>query len=369
MNTLKNIGLVALSLLVLILLLEFLIFKFIFLPAEIPRLSQTSLGQTLTYAPNQKGVWRIENQVEAIYRINNDGWNSFHSYYQKERTPNLQRIAIIGDSYIEALQVDYDASVAEKLEQLGRNREVNRFGISGAPLSQYIHIYEKTVLQYKPDVVIISVVHNDFLESLYGKETSVFSPAFAKWRLLSNGDYEVVPPQGYKRDWKSFIKGRNIYGYFVTRKHVNIGAIKNAVLERMSRRSQRGQKFTSNIAISDLDDPNFKRIIEVFALELNRVTSGEEIHPRLVIIMDGPRGNSSETCAKKKLIPRIAKLHNIMTETMVSSGIEFYDLWELFHYEECVNGLKLKIPSDGHWSEDAHRVVAKKLDMILESAQ
>ena len=113
MNTFKNIVLVAVSLVVLMLLLEFVIFRFIFLPAEIPRLNQSSSGQTLTYAPNQKGVWRIENQVEATYSINRDGWNSAHTSYQKERTDGLQRIAIIGDSYIEALQVDYDSSVAE----------------------------------------------------------------------------------------------------------------------------------------------------------------------------------------------------------------------------------------------------------------
>ena len=170
-------------------------------------------------------------------------------------------------------------------------------------------------------------------------------------------------------DLKSLIKSRNMYGYFVTRKHVNIQAIKNVVLERMSSTAERSQQFTSNITISDLDDPNFKRIIDVFSLELKRVTSAVEHSPRLIIIMDGPRGNSDESCAKKELIPRIAKLHSLMNKTMRSNDIEFYDLWELFHYEECINGLKLKIPSDGHWSEEAHRVVAEKLNMVLKFTQ
>ena len=125
MNTFKNIGLVILSLAFLMLLLEFVIFRFILLPAEIPRLNQSSAGETLTYAPNQTGVWRIENQVAAPYSINSDGWNSAHPSYQKDRTDNIQRIAIIGDSYIEALQLDYDSSVAEKLEQLGENRGIS----------------------------------------------------------------------------------------------------------------------------------------------------------------------------------------------------------------------------------------------------
>ena len=99
------------------------------------------------------------------------------------------------------------------------------------------------------------------------------------------------------------------------------------------------------------------------------MTSAVEHSPRLIIIMDGPRGNSDESCAKKELIPRIAKLHSLMNKTMRSNDIEFYDLWELFHYEECINGLKLKIPSDGHWSEEAHRVVAEKLNMVLKFTQ
>lgn len=49
-----------------------------------------------------------------------------------------RRIAMVGDSYVNSLHVDYDSSFGERLEtevtEAGDPVEVYRFGISGAPL-------------------------------------------------------------------------------------------------------------------------------------------------------------------------------------------------------------------------------------------
>jgi hypothetical protein len=49
------------------------------------------------------------------------------------KSPDRTRVAVIGDSYVEAFQVPHYASLAEQLEALlGEDRtEVYRFGISG----------------------------------------------------------------------------------------------------------------------------------------------------------------------------------------------------------------------------------------------
>ena len=80
----------------------------------------------------------------------------------RAKADNIKRVAIIGDSFVEALQVPYDKSVAEQLEKkLGHEFEVYRFGIGGAPMSQYLHMMRQEVLSYKPDVVIVILVEND----------------------------------------------------------------------------------------------------------------------------------------------------------------------------------------------------------------
>ena len=61
-----------------------------------------------------------------------------------------------------------DKSFSEQLEHiLGRDStEVFRFGMSGAPISHYVYMLGQEAIKYKPHVVIINLVDNDFLQSL-----------------------------------------------------------------------------------------------------------------------------------------------------------------------------------------------------------
>ena len=67
--------------------------------------------------PNQNGVFRKKNEIEANYRINEQGWNSGHKSYKTTKQEGVYRITIIGDSYIEAFNINYNNSLAEKLEK------------------------------------------------------------------------------------------------------------------------------------------------------------------------------------------------------------------------------------------------------------
>ena len=100
----------------------------------------------------------------STWRINNEGWNSPIDYQSKSER---RRIAVIGDSYIEALNVDIAESYPFLLSTaLGVDYEVYSFGISGAPLSQYLNLSRYVVSEFDPDVLIFNVVHNDFEESI-----------------------------------------------------------------------------------------------------------------------------------------------------------------------------------------------------------
>lgn len=103
-------------------------------------------------------------QQRAKWRINNAGWNSTVDFVKEKR--NI-RIAIIGDSYVEAFQVDVGDSIAGQLRRLlSPGIDVYAFGISGAPLSQYLQMARYVRDRFDPDILVINVVHNDFDESL-----------------------------------------------------------------------------------------------------------------------------------------------------------------------------------------------------------
>jgi len=112
-----------------------------------------------------RGAWP---RKKTPWVINSRGWN-FISQPQKEIAPsesNFKTLVVIGDSYIEGLQVSPQENLAYLLQKkLIKSAHVHAFGKSGAPLSQYLHIsrYSKKILS--PDVLIFNLVENDFWES------------------------------------------------------------------------------------------------------------------------------------------------------------------------------------------------------------
>ena len=65
------------------------------------------------------------------------------------KTPGVLRVAVIGDSYVHGSFVNPDQGFPEVIERelnaAGVRAEVLRFGMDGAPLSQYLHMLRREV--------------------------------------------------------------------------------------------------------------------------------------------------------------------------------------------------------------------------------
>jgi hypothetical protein len=97
-------------------------------------------------------------------RINSDGLHDRE--HAKAKPPNTVRIAVVGDSYAEALQVPLDDAfwsvMAEQLRQhcpklAGRQVEVINFGVSGYGTAQELITLRQKVWDYSPDIVLLAV--------------------------------------------------------------------------------------------------------------------------------------------------------------------------------------------------------------------
>jgi hypothetical protein len=97
-------------------------------------------------------------------QVNNAGFISDQVYDSTVKTP---LIAIVGDSYIEAMQVDYpDTAEANLLAKCSPNARVYSFGAQFAPLSQYLSWVQYAGQTYQPKVMVVNINGNDFDESL-----------------------------------------------------------------------------------------------------------------------------------------------------------------------------------------------------------
>jgi hypothetical protein len=126
-------------------------------------LPDTHRGYSLR--PDMEGWYRKEG--EAYVRINSDGLRDRE--HSKMKAANTFRIAVLGDSFVEALQVPFEESFSHIVEQqlrscpmmAGRDVEVINFGVSGYGTAQELITLRNQVWQYSPDLVLLAVTTNN----------------------------------------------------------------------------------------------------------------------------------------------------------------------------------------------------------------
>lgn len=115
--------------------------------------------------PLMEGWYRKEG--EAYIRINRDGWRDRD--HSKSKPDKTFRIALLGDSYAEALQVPMEETfwmVMEKqlqgCEKLGGKKvEVINFGVSGYGTAQELITLRDYAWDYAPDLVLLALTTNN----------------------------------------------------------------------------------------------------------------------------------------------------------------------------------------------------------------
>lgn len=114
-----------------------------------------------TLRPGAEGWWR--NEGTTYVKINSDGLRDRE--HAKLKPPGTFRIAVLGDSFTEALEVPLEDAfwaVAERRLQGceafgGRNVEVINFGVSGFSTARELITLRRRVWQYSPDVIVLNL--------------------------------------------------------------------------------------------------------------------------------------------------------------------------------------------------------------------
>jgi hypothetical protein len=136
--------------------------------------------------PGVEGWYRIEG--ESYVRINSDGLRDRE--HSKTKPPNTVRVAVLGDSYAEALQVPFENSFCAVLERelsecqanSGRQIEVINFGVSGYGTVQELITLRDRVWQYSPDIVLLAVTTNNDISDNVRDLKRVEQIPFFVWR-------------------------------------------------------------------------------------------------------------------------------------------------------------------------------------------
>lgn len=329
---------------------ELVLFRFVLPASDVPR--NAFVNEVVRYQPGQSGVWRVRDEIAAPYRVNAQGWNSPLPDYPVERQPGTGRVAFVGDSFVEALQVPFDKSFAEAVGVRLAARgpvEIQRFGVAGAPLSQYLQMVEREVLQRRPDLIVVTLVHNDFDES-FAFKPGRYTSSFLKLRIEGGKVTGEVAPAPWRAGWVELLRQSATARFLLYRWQVRPQALVDAILGPARAAGEGG--YAANIDVASVLAQEAEIRVATDYLFGRLKARADAIGAKLQLVMDGDR---AAIYAGRGDSPAL-KLNRIAAEMAARHGIAFLDLHPVFAAEWARAGKRFEFQADAHWNEYGHQV-------------
>ena len=299
--------------------------------------------------PNHTITWSKFPDFSMVntVRINNYGFTNNQDYSIEDSSP---LIAVIGDSYVEALMVPYEETgfgrMAKHLEKKAR---VYSFGRSGAPLSQYL-AYAKWVREnFHPKKMIFVIIGNDFDESLLK-----YKSAGGLHYFKENGDdLELVRVDYTPNPLARFITHSKVAMYLLT----NI-QIQNH-LKRLFTRFSAAETDTfvgqTNASTAPQRLTDSKKAVDTFFKLLPEAAG---LAPKdICLVVDGIRPNLYDP---SDLAKTTDSYFSVLREYFIDqAGKDEYltiDLQPIFIDNYKTQGQKFEFEKDGHWNSHGHDI-------------
>ncbi|MCV3217369.1 SGNH/GDSL hydrolase family protein [Plectonema radiosum NIES-515] len=161
--------------------------------------------------PNVSGWYRTEG--ESYAQFNSDGFRD--GKHTKVKPENTLRIALLGDSMVEALQVPFSQGFGAITERelstcptlAGQKVEVINFGISGYGTAQELITLREKVWNYSPDIVLLAFLTlNDVIDNSHSLSQKLeFDQLFSlrPYFIMKNGNlvFDTTENDRSKNSW------------------------------------------------------------------------------------------------------------------------------------------------------------------------
>jgi hypothetical protein len=157
---------------------------------------------------------RYTREGDADLRINHDGFRGPN--YARDKPPGVVRVAVLGDSYVEAMQVEehqtFTAIIARLLDDCpslkGRKVQSLNFGVDGYGTAQELFTLRDKVWTYHPDIVVLAIfLGNDIRNNSVVLEGDRCRPFFE----LDGGHLQLTGPFINSRSFRLWCEARFDY--------------------------------------------------------------------------------------------------------------------------------------------------------------
>ena len=292
---------------------------------------------------------------------------TFNSAWMRDRehsaskAPGVYRILLLGDSFIEALQVPFEVSFANVLDQAlrritGRSVEVINAGVSGWGTDDELQYLMRYGIHWQPDLVLVALtLHNDVSDNLR-----------ERWHTLRDGELVDQPVRrasllAYKvTELKAFLASHS-HLYQLCRRVEHRGDIRKTGKELKQHVAELFEEPTPDV---------IARGLRLTGLELRRlqaVSAAHHARAALVLIPLKLQVSSPATSQRSGgdtlNLQRSNRPQRLLRAIADSLGLLTIDLLPVFTHSTSEYGeLYLQ---EGHWNPTGHLVAADSVAAAL----
>ncbi len=336
--------------------------------------SDPNLGWKLK--PGASGEWNGEGA--SLVQVNSEGLRDRER--TKAKPPNTLRVAVLGDSFTEAIHVPVEQTFWSKLERkLGnceaikgrKNVEVINFGVQGYGTAQELILLRKKVWDYSPDIVILAFfIGNDVINNSPKLEYDRYRPFFAydaSGKLVPDMSFRNLAPIDRNENAVSFLD--RMPSWIVNNSRI-LQVIKKVDLDR--KKQELSEDFTA------LTTQNLKEPQDAVWQEAWRVTEGLIVTMRnevvqknadFLVVTIGDSIQVRPEAQKRKIFMIKNKIQDLfyaerrLEKLGAREGFRVLNLSEQFQaytdkYQVCAHGFENFVPCGGHWNELGHRLAS-----------
>jgi len=341
------------GLLVSIILLE-AVFRMLPVSDVLPKLPVDATNPIRRFKESSDILWTIGATFSTITRkgINNYGFLNDQDYSVIRPSPLL---AIIGDSYVEAAQVENkDAMHGILATKITGKGSVYSFGSSGSQLPTYLAYARYVKNEFRPDAFVFIIVGNDFDESFTRYRSA---PGF-HYFTDTTGRLELVRKDHHPSLIKRLLRRSALVRYMV----LNL-QIKSFVANLFAGDNNSAkEEFVGNTQSSFNDEriSSSKAVVDAFFDKLPAHTGVER--NKILFVIDGMRPHLYNPASLMKANGSYFDLmRNYFLRIANDKGYEVIDMQPYFITAYKSNGTRFEFPSDAHWNESGHALVADKI--------
>jgi hypothetical protein len=367
----RNAGILILSVVILVLVLEIVLRTTHLFNARISwREPDPLLGWRST--PNSTYWYVKENDHPVSGKVNGFGWRDIER--SQAKPDGTYRIAMLGDSFVEGLEVEFDSTflaIAEKRLNAKSNRtvELMNFGRIGMTQSEELILLREEVVRFSPDMVaVLFWPENDIRDINRNTAINQLRPFFTisqKGELILDTSFTQNRQYKLKTIFSPFKKRSVLISFLLER----YGYLRWRMREsQLTPATDTQTKLTGSLSLHTANpDPLYVenyRLNKVLIKEMAEYCANSGIRFMLVCASavykpeDEARRREIDPTFSAKFFDEDLRAH---TDTL---NMEYLGLHESFvsHYQRTGRSLTWS-----HWNYEGHRVVADELSDKIEN--